>query len=77
MRRFPIYSNPRIVAGDDYAGAIFKCHLQSVDEAVANGVYGPFDVAPFIDRIKKVFPDGVCDYSRGDAGRPPGLLAKK
>ncbi len=32
MNKYPIFSNPRIVAGDDYAGDIFKCHLQPVDE---------------------------------------------
>ncbi len=77
MQRFPIYSNPRIVAGDSYVGDIFKCHLQPVAEAVDRGVYAPFDIGPYLHRVEKVFPNGVCDYSRGDAARPPGLLAKK
>ncbi len=73
MTAYPIYSNPRIIAGDGYAGAIFKCHLQSVDEAIADGVYAPLDVSAHRDALLRVFPDGVCDYSRGDAGRPADL----
>ncbi|MDH3352591.1 MAG: DUF6351 family protein, partial [Gammaproteobacteria bacterium] len=74
MDEYPIFSNPRIVAGDDYAGYVFKCHLQSVDEAIANGEYAPVDVSAYRDELRRVFPDGVCDYRRGDAGRPDDLL---
>ena len=70
METYPIYSNPRLVAGDDYAGDIFKCHLQPVDEAIANGVYAPVDVTNHRDELQRVFPTGVCDYSMGDVGRP-------
>lgn len=76
MKVYPIYSNPRIVAGDDYAGDIMKCHLQSVDAAIGNGVYAPIDVAAYRDELHRVFQAGVCDYSRGDAGRPEDLLSK-
>lgn len=73
MDKFPIFSNPRIEAGDDYAGDIFKCHLQSVDDAIASGVYAPIDVAAYRAELQRVFPDGVCDYMRGDAARPADL----
>ena len=74
MKRYPIYSNPRLVAGDDYAGDIFKCHLQSVDAAIAGGVYAPVDVTAHRDELQRVFPSGVCDYSLGDVGRPDDVM---
>ena len=70
MSVYPIYSNPRLIAGDDYAGDIFKCYLQPVDTAIANGVYAPIDVTTQRHELKRIFPTGVCDYSLGDAGRP-------
>ena len=75
MKIYPMYSNPRLIAGDDYAGDIFKCHLQSVDTAIVNGVYAPIDVATQRGELKRVFPAGVCDYSLGDVGRPADVLA--
>ena len=24
-------------------------------------------------RLEQIFPTGVCDYTRGDVGRPPGF----
>jgi hypothetical protein len=74
MQRYPIFSNPRIVAGDNYAGDIFKCHLQSVDDAIASGVYQPVDVSGARNAFRRVFPDGVCDYALGDVGRPADLF---
>ena len=69
MDAYPIFSNPRIVAGDDYAGDIFKCHLQSVSDAIAAGVYAPVDVSDDRRALQRIFPDGVCDYVRGDVAR--------
>ena len=73
LQRFPMYSNPRLVAGDDFASDIFKCHLQSVDSAIAQGVYAPVDVTARRDDLQRVFATGVCDYSLGDAARPADL----
>ncbi len=73
MRKYPSYSNPRLVAGDDYAGDIFKCHLRSVDAAIADGVYAPIDVTAQRDELQRVFDSGVCDYSLGDVGRPTDM----
>ena len=77
MNVYPMYSNPRLVAGDDYAGDIMKCHLQSVDAAIGNDVYSPIDVSAHRDELHRVFRAGVCDYSRGDVGRPEDLLSKR
>ena len=74
MSAYPIYSNPRIVAGEDYVGDIFKCHRQSVDAAIEKGLYAPVNVSEYRDELQRVFPDGVCDYSLGDVSRPADLI---
>lgn len=69
--KFQIYSTSRIVSGGPIKGGIFKCQLQSLGKAIAKGVYGSWE--PDRDqraRLKAIFPTGVCDYSRPDAGRP-------
>jgi hypothetical protein len=73
-QHYPTYRNPRLVAGDDFAGDIFKCHLQSVDAAIASGLYAPVDVTAHRDELQRVFPSGVCDYSRGDVARPDNVM---
>ena len=68
---FPLYSTSRIVAGGPIEGGVFKCALQSIDAALANGVYGSWTPTP--DQylmLHAIFPDGVCDYSQPDVGRP-------
>ena len=74
MQHYPTYRNPRLVAGDDFAGDIFKCHLQSIDAAIAGGLYAPVDVTAHRDELQRVFPSGVCDYSRGDVARPDDVM---
>ena len=70
---FPLYSTSRIVAGGNIKGDVFKCHLQTVDEAIDAGVYDGISLTEQnIARLKEIFPDGVCDYTQGDAGRPAG-----
>ena len=68
---FPIQRSSRIVAGGPIEGGIFKCALQSVDTAIAAGAYGswaPSDAERA--RLAQIFPQGVCDWSQGDVGRP-------
>ena len=46
-------------------------------KALAHGLYGtwtPTDAE--LARLDAIFPDGVCDYSKGDAGEPNGLDRK-
>ena len=61
--RFPIYGTSRTVAGGPIEGGVFACDRQSVDQAIARGVYGPWrpDTAQR-DRLRQIFPTGVCDY---------------
>mgnify|MGYP000688443698 CR=1 FL=1 len=70
-RQFPVFSTSRIVAGGPITGDVFKCHLQPIDEAVQKGLYGDWEMTPpQRDRLEAIFPQGVCEYARGDARRP-------
>jgi Tannase-like family of unknown function (DUF6351) len=73
-QRFEIHGTSRTVAGAPFDEELYKCELQPVEAAVARGIYGwwhPGDTD--IARLNEIFPGGVCDYSKGDAGRPPGF----
>jgi hypothetical protein len=70
-QRFPMYSTSRIVAGAPLEGGIYRCALKPVEQAVAEGTYQPW--SPTVEqvlRLKKIFPEGVCDYTRPDQARP-------
>ena len=72
-QRFPTYSTTRRVAGGPFEQSIFKCQLIPVDQAVGRGFYGAWvPTADQVNRLRTIFPQGVCDYSRPDAGLPPG-----
>ena len=73
MRTYPIFSNSRMVAGDSIHGDRFKCALQSVGHAIAHGVYAPVDMGPHRAELERIFPQGVCDYTQPDLGRPDDL----
>ncbi|HED04985.1 MAG TPA: hypothetical protein ENI60_09595 [Candidatus Fraserbacteria bacterium] len=78
-KRFPIYSTSRIVAGGPIEGSVFKCQLKSVDQAIADEDYnGKIEVGSAAEaRLKEIFPTGVCNYRKPDAGRPSGLWVVK
>lgn len=68
---FPLYGTSRTVAGGPITDDVLKCHLQPVSSAVSRGLYGVWEPdADDIARLEEIFPDGVCDYTLGDAGRP-------
>ena len=68
---FPLHSTSRIVAGGPLRGGVYKCRLQSVRRAVRRGIYGSWTPSGAERaRLEQIFPTGVCDYTRGDAGRP-------
>jgi hypothetical protein len=71
--RFPIYSSSRREAGAPFEGGVWKCRLQSVDRAMRKGLYGDWTpTAAERARLEQVFPDGVCDYTKPDVGKPRG-----
>lgn len=67
---YPMFSNVRIAAGATWEASIFKCHLQTAEQAIERGIYAPMTAAVNLAQLKATFPMGVCDYSKGDAGRP-------
>jgi len=73
-QQFPIYSSSRRVAGGPYEGGVWKCTTQPVMRAVNQGLYGEWEpTRAEIRRLKEIFPSGVCDFSRPDAGKPRNL----
>ncbi|MEQ8802387.1 MAG: DUF6351 family protein, partial [Haliea sp.] len=68
-KRFPPYSTSRIVAGGPITGDVFRCALQSLDDAIEAGFYGDWmPSAAEQTKLAAIFPDGVCDYSQ------PGIV---
>lgn len=71
--RFETYTTSRIVAGGPIEGSIFKCSLKPVATALNDDTYGTVSFTETeIARLNEIFPDGVCDYSSPDQGRPTG-----
>ena len=70
-QRFALYSTSRIVAGGPIEGGVYKCALKPVATALSDGTYGSWTpTAAEAARLTQIFPTGVCDYSKPDAGRP-------
>jgi hypothetical protein len=71
-RAYPIFSSPRMVAGGSIKGDVFKCALKPVEAALADGTYaaGVQFSAEQAAWLRRIFPQGVCDYTQKDAGRP-------
>jgi len=68
---FPLYTTSRIEAGGPIEGSVFKCALKPLDVALSDGTYGNWTPdSGQIDRLRDIFPEGVCDYAQADQGRP-------
>ena len=74
MSTYPSYQTSRMIAGDSIAGDIFKCQLQPVQLAIKTGLYNPVDMTAQQGILEKIFPQGVCDYSKPDYARPHELI---
>jgi hypothetical protein len=64
---YPIHGDPRTAAGQPRRGDIVKCRLQAVDPE-------SYDVeltAEQADRLRSIFPDGVCDWTEPGIGQQP------
>jgi len=70
-QQFPTYKTSRMQAGGPIEGSIFKCALKPVSTALVDGTYGGWvPDSGEIDQLNAIFPQGVCDYSQPDQGRP-------
>ena len=70
---FPMYSTSRIESGGNWAGDMFKCPLMPVEKAIEKGIYGDINMVPVVAELNRIFPNGVCDYSFVDLGRPDNI----
>ena len=57
---FPVYANPRIVAGGPATGDAFKCELKPIDKTDYKRPVTDAQLA----QVRDVFPQGVCDYTK-------------
>jgi hypothetical protein len=62
---YPPNADPRIAAGGPLADNILKCNLKPVDPKDYSQASTPDQLA----RLRVVFPQGVCDYSRPGVGQ--------
>ncbi|MFG1619819.1 DUF6351 family protein [Nonomuraea wenchangensis] len=56
---FPAFTTPRLAAGAPLADNVVKCRLKPVDSADYAVTFTPAE----LDRLRGIFPDGVCDWS--------------
>ncbi len=66
---YPTHADPRRVAGAPITGTTVACTLGPVD--ASSGVYGVTFTPSQAQRLAKVFPVGVCDWSRPGRGQAP------
>lgn len=68
---YPIKSSTRMLAGDSISGDMFKCALKPVATALGDTTYGAVTfTAGEETTLNAIFPNGVCDYSQPDQGKP-------
>jgi Tannase-like family of unknown function (DUF6351) len=63
-KTYPVHVEPRIVAGAPVSNDIMKCQLKAVDVSEYKVKFTKAQAA----KLKKVFPDGVCDWSKPSVG---------
>lgn len=66
-RLYPFHSDPRVVAGGPLSMDVLKCRLKPP----ARGDYRVAFTADQWARLGRIFPDGVCDYSKKGVGQVP------
>lgn len=57
---YPSYAFPRYVAGGPVAANIIKCQLKPIDP----NDYAVSFTSPELTRLNRIFPNGVCDWSK-------------
>jgi hypothetical protein len=64
---YPVKAEPRMAAGGPSDGTILKCAMKPVDASdYPDGVE-----AAALDRLRALFPDGVCDWTKPGVGVAP------
>jgi hypothetical protein len=62
---YPAHADPRLVAGAPLTNDVLKCALKAIDTKE----YKQPLTAEQVARLKAVFPQGVCDYTRPGVGQ--------
>lgn len=62
---YPPHADPRIAAGGPLTDDVLKCELKPISAADYSRPLTPHQLR----RLKAIFPDGVCDYSRRGIGQ--------
>ena len=62
---YPSFSAPRLVAGEPLASNVLVCTLKAIDPAS----YPRPLTSVQLDRMRSVFPDGVCDWDQPGQGQ--------
>jgi hypothetical protein len=62
---YPPHTGPRMVAGGPLTNDVLKCQLKSLDRAD----YSVEFTEQEWERLQRIFPDGVCDWSRPGVGQ--------
>ena len=70
---YPLHGDPRTAAGAPRANDILKCQLRAVD---ARSYRVPF-TEPQLTRLRRIFPSGVCDWTRRGVGQGPPLVPNR
>ena len=63
-KTYPLHLEPRLIAGAPVTNDVMKCQLKPVDLAEYKVALSKSQQA----RLKKIFPDGVCDWSKPSVG---------
>ena len=64
---FPFAGDARLAAGAPPTDDVFKCALKPVDPAD----YKVLPTAEQLARLRQLFPDGVCDYTKPGVEQVP------
>jgi hypothetical protein len=64
---YPVHRNARMVAGAPLTDDVLKCHLKAVDPSDYDVRFSPAE----LQKLREIFPQGVCDYSRPSQFRAP------
>lgn len=65
--RYPVYANPRFQAGGPLAADVLKCQLKPVDPHDYRVPFSADETA----RLQRIFPEGVCDWSKPGQDQAP------
>jgi hypothetical protein len=64
---YPVYTNPRYQAGGPLSADVLKCELKPIDPKDYAVPFTSSDLA----KLKAIFPEGVCDWSRRGVNQVP------